>query len=96
MAGRIIQILDPTAQARLVETPLAPPLGRLEGRTVGLLNNKWPSMDAIAARAAELLQEKYRVAEVLHRDIPITSAAPAALLNEVAAKADLAVVGLAN
>jgi len=71
-------------------------VGQLEGKVVAILNNRWTSMDLMAERFAQVLKEKYRVAEVIQRDIPIATRAPAALIDEVVAKSDLAIVGLAN
>lgn len=96
MGGGTIQILSPRAEVRRVERPLAPPVGQLEGKVVAILNNRWTSMDLMAERFAQVLKEKYRVAEVIQRDIPIATRAPAALIDEVVAKSDLAIVGLAN
>lgn len=96
MAAGTIQILSPRAEARRVERPLAPPVAQLEGKVVAILNNRWTSMDLMAERFAQVLKEKYRVAEVIQRDIPIATRAPAALMDEVVAKSDLAIVGLAN
>jgi len=91
-----ITILDPTAQARPGRERVPGPLPSLEGKVVAILNNRWKSMDMVAERFAEGLRREHGVAEVLHRVIPISGPAPAELLDEVAARADVAIVGLAN
>jgi len=96
MKKRSVTILDPTArpEASLHRLPLPP--RTLRGITVAVLTNRWQSMDLIAERFAQRLPVEYGVADVLIRPIPLAGPAPEALLEEVAARAQLAVVGLAN
>jgi len=68
----------------------------LEGRVVAILNNRWKAMDLVAERFETALRRDHGVRDVLHRTIPISGAAPEALLDELGAQADVAVVGLAN
>lgn len=91
-----ITILDPTARARPGSERVPGPVPTLEGKVVAILNNRWKSMDMVAERFAQALRAQHGVAEVLHRVIPISAAAPTQLLDEVAAHADVAIVGLAN
>jgi len=53
-------------------------------------------MDLVAERFEAALRRDHGVRDVLQRTIPISGAAPDALLDEVGERADLAVVGLAN
>ncbi len=92
----MITILDPTASPPGEHIALPPPLSRLEGAVFAVLTNRWQSMDLIAERFAQRLPAEYGVANVLVESIPIASAAPESLLNSVAARAHVAVVGLAN
>jgi len=91
-----ITILDPTAQARPGRERVPGPVTTLDGKVVAILNNRWKSMDMVAERFGDTLRTQHGVAEVLHRVIPISATAPAQLLDEVAARADVAIVGLAN
>lgn len=93
---RMLTILDPTAAARPGAERVPGPLPTLRGKVVAILNNRWKSMDLVAERFEAALGREHGVAEVLHRVIPISAPAPAELLDEVASRADLAVVGLAN
>jgi hypothetical protein len=89
-------VLDPTAPVPGDRVPLPAPLADLTGKRVAVLTNRWKSMDLIAERLAKRLPAEYGAAEVLVETIPIASAAPESLLNSVAARAHVAVVGLAN
>ena len=89
-------ILDPTAPPPGHGIALPPALTSLDGAVVAVLTNRWQSMDLIARRFAERLPADYNVREVLVETIPLTLPAPAHLLDSVAARARVAVVGLAN
>jgi hypothetical protein len=92
----MIEILDPTAPPPGDRIAPPAPVDTLDGVVVAVLTNRWKSMDLIAERFAERLPARYRAAEVLVETIPIASAAPVSLLDSVAARARVAVVGLAN
>ena len=93
---RTLTILDPTARPRSRVERVPGPLESLRGKTVAILNNRWKAMDLVAERFETRLKREQGAAEVLQRVIPISAAAPAELLEEVAARAEVAVVGLAN
>jgi hypothetical protein len=93
---RTITILDPTSAARPGAHPIPGPVETLRGKVVAILNNRWKSMDLVAERFEAALRRDHGVADVLQRVIPISAPAPPALLDEVAARAAVAVVGLAN
>jgi hypothetical protein len=93
---RTLTILDPTAGPRSRVERLPGPLESLRGRTVAILNNRWKAMDLAAERFEARLRREHGVAEVLQRVIPISGPAATELLDEVAARAEVAVVGLAN
>jgi hypothetical protein len=93
---RSVTMLDPTAQPRELAASAATRLRTLEGRVVAILNNRWKAMDLVAERFEVLLRREHRVAGVLQRVIPLSAAAPGTLLDEVASRADVAVIGLAN
>lgn len=92
----MITILDPTAPSPGERVVLPAPLPRLEGTVLAVLTNRWKSMDLMVERFAQRLPADYGVADVLIESIPLSSGAPESLLNSVAARAQAAVVGLAN
>tara|TARA_B100000315_G_scaffold60547_4_gene54989 strand:+ start:22595 stop:22831 length:237 start_codon:yes stop_codon:yes gene_type:complete len=73
-----------------------PHIADLQGTTVAILNNRWTSMNIIAEQIGIVLKEQYGVADVFEKLIPLASAAPQETFDEVEAKAQVAIVGLAN
>jgi hypothetical protein len=92
----MLTILDPTGKPRPGREPIPGPVATLRAKVVAILNNRWKSMDLVAERFEAALRRDHGVADVLQRVIPISAPAPPALLDEVAARAAVAVVGLAN
>ena len=91
-----ISILSPAAEIwRPVEDEI-PYIEDLQGATVAILNNRWTSMNIIAEQIGIILKEQYGVADVFEKLIPLASAAPQETFDEVKAKAQVAIVGLAN
>lgn len=91
-----ILILDPTAKPHAGPAAAARGVETLHGKVVAILNNRWKSMDLVAARFDEVLRRDHGVREVLQRVIPATGPAPETVLEEVASRAEVAIVGLAN
>ena len=91
-----MSILSPAAEAwRPVEDEI-PYIENLQGATVAILNNRWTSMNIISEQIGIILKEQYGVADVFETLIPLASAAPQETFEEVRAKAQVAIVGLAN
>ncbi len=91
-----MSILSPAAEAwRPMENNI-PHIADLQGATVAILNNRWTSMNIIAEQIGIILKEQYGVADVFEKLIPLASAAPQETFDEVEAKAQVAIVGLAN
>ena len=91
-----ISILSPAAEAwRPVEDEI-PYIEDLQGATVAILNNRWTSMNIISEQIGIILKKQYGVADIFEKLIPLASAAPQETFEEVKAKAQLAIVGLAN
>lgn len=90
-----MEILDPTVPpaGAGIAVPAAP---SLKGAVVAVLTNRWRSMDFIAERLAAHLPAECGAADVVVQAIPLASSAPPATLDAVAARARIAVVGLAN
>ena len=93
---RQISILIPAAEAwRPIDDDI-PHINDLQGATVAILNNRWTSMNIISEQIGIILKEQYGVADVFEKLIPLASAAPQETFDEVEAKAQVAIVGLAN
>ena len=91
-----MSILSPAAEEwRPMEDDI-PHISDLQGTTVAILNNRWTSMNIIAEQIGIILKEQYGVAHVFEKLIPLASAAPQETFDEVKAKAQVAIVGLAN
>ena len=91
-----ISILSPAAEAWRPVEATVPHIDDLQGATVAILNNRWTSMDIISEQIAIILKEQYGVGEVFELGIPTSSKASQETFDEVLARAQLAVVGLAN
>jgi hypothetical protein len=69
----------------------------LRGKVVGLLDNSKPNADKLGERFAELLQERFGVANVItRRKITAQQGAPEHYLDELAAQADFVLSGLGD
>ena len=91
-----MSILSPAAEEwRPMEDDI-PHISDLQGTTVAILNNRWASMNIIAEQIGIILKEQYGVSDVFEKLIPLASAAPQETFDEVEAKAQVAIVGLAN
>jgi len=91
-----LSILSPAAEAwRPMEDDI-PYIADLRGASVAILNNRWNSMNIISEQIGIILKEQYGVADVFEKLIPLASAAPQETFDEVEAKAQVAIVGLAN
>ncbi|MAF37516.1 MAG: hypothetical protein CL696_01305 [Chloroflexi bacterium] len=91
-----MSILSPAAEAWRPMEDDVPHIADLQGTTVAILNNRWTSMNIIAEQIGIVLKEQYGVADVFEKLIPLASAAPQETFDEVEAKAQVAIVGLAN
>ena len=89
-------ILDPVGVPRAVSGTSALVVPALSGRVVGILSNRWKSMDRMAERMAALLKEKYGAAAVPVYGIPINGAMSDDVRRKVTEECDAAIVGLAN
>ncbi|HIM61918.1 MAG: hypothetical protein DSY79_00735 [Chloroflexi bacterium] len=91
-----MSILSPAAEEWRPMEDNIPHIADLQGATVAILNNRWTSMNIISEQIGIILKEQYGVAEVFEKLIPLASAAPQETFDEVEAKAQVAIVGLAN
>lgn|GEM_PF-2596793 len=75
---------------------LPPEVKSLKGVKVGILTNRWKSMDHIARHIAKILPPEHGAASVRVETVPINGGAPDRILDSVASEVDVAIVGLAN
>ena len=92
-------VLSPEGKAQTSAAKVAglPQFTDLRGKVVGLLDNSKPNADKLAQRFAELLIEKYGVANVItRRKLTAQQGAPKQFLDELAAQADIVLSGLGD
>jgi|SoiMethySBSTD1v2_1073268.scaffolds.fasta_scaffold1684481_2 hypothetical protein len=92
----MLTILDPVGVPREgagASVPVAPDLA---GKKVGILTNRWKSMDRMADRMAARLKEVYGAAAAPVYGIPINGAMSDEVRRSVIEECDAAIVGLAN
>lgn len=94
MSEKLI-VLDPTLE---VEAPQAKQAARPEQiRTLGLLDNSKPNSGELLKKVAALLAEQYPAIQVrYYRKSGAYRPAPAALLDQMAAECDAALVGIGD
>ncbi len=92
-------VLSPEGKAQSSAAKVAglPQFTDLRGKVIGLLDNSKPNADKLAERFAELLIEKYGVANVItRRKLTAQQGAPKEYLDELAAQADIVLSGLGD
>jgi hypothetical protein len=92
-------VLSPEGKAPTSAAKVAPVarFASLKGMTVGILDNSKPNADKLAERWAELLKERYGVANVItRRKLTAQQGAPKKYLDELAAQADFVLAGLGD
>jgi hypothetical protein len=93
----VMIIFSPVAPAPASKPIQLPPdVKSLSGVKVGILTNRWKSMDHIARYIAKVLPAEHGAASVRIEAVPINGGAPDKILDSVAADVDFAIVGLAN
>jgi hypothetical protein len=90
-----MKILNPAGVPRSSAERALPTMASLAGRRLAVLNNRWKSMDRIAARIAMRAQERHGASGVEVLAIPINGAMPESVERSVQ-ECDAAIVGLAN
>ena len=90
-----IRLDDPTAEPRAIAATLAPRLGSLAGKRVGILDNGKANAGTLMLAVTKILQERYGVKEVVKRNKPVAGP-PAPEILEDLSKCDFALVGSAD
>ena len=91
-----LRVFDPSVEITLTGRVRKIASDSFEGKRLAVLNNGWRSMDLMSRMFGAYFPQRYGVASVREWRIPTSNETPASLLEEVAANADLAIVGLAN
>ena len=92
-------VLSPEGKAQTSKATVAavPRFTSLQGKTIGILDNSKPNADRLAERLAELLKERYGVANVVtRRKLTAQQGAPKNYIEELAAQADFVLAGLGD
>jgi hypothetical protein len=92
-------VLSPEGKAQTSAAKVAglPQFTDLRGKVIGLLDNSKPNADKLAQRFAQLLKEKYGVANVItRRKLTAQQGAPKQYLDDLAAQADFVLSGLGD
>lgn len=90
-----LPFIDPTAGTGKASIPPAARPADLAGKTVGLLDNTKEQADVILATLGEALQARYGVTKVIiRRKEHYSKPATDALIEEMAAKVDVAVAAV--
>jgi hypothetical protein len=95
MNGPGIILYDPTAEPRVVATPLAPRLASLAGTRAGILDNGKANAGTLMLAVAERLKERYGVGEVVKREKPVAGP-PAPEIVAALSTCDFVLVGSAD
>jgi len=92
-------VLSPEGKAQTSAAKVAsvPQFADLRGKVVGFLDNSKPNADKLAERFAELLKEKYGVANLItRRKLTAQQGAPKRYLDELASQTDFVICGLGD
>jgi hypothetical protein len=88
-------MLDPRVSVSLADQSLVPALDTLAGRVIGILDNGQANSTPMFHELAALLQQRYRLAEVILRKKPThMQGAPKAMIDELVGRCDGIITGL--
>jgi hypothetical protein len=79
----LIEVLNPTAEARAPELPLARRVADLRGKTIGFLNNRKANAGLLLEQVEELLRARFGEFAVVKGEKNAAMAAPEAVLNRL-------------
>lgn len=90
-----LKLLDPRAPVDSGNRPLMPGLDTLAGKIIGIIDNGQSNSTTMFQELAQLLQEKYRPAEVRFKTKPThMQGAPKAILEEFVSRCDAVITGV--
>jgi len=94
MSAESSLVFDPTSPSHNEVRPAAAPLGSLQGKVVGFIDNSKPNFEHLAADLKALLVGRYGAAGVVtHRKRSASMSAGAAVLDDLAKTCDLVITG---
>ena len=89
------ELYDPTADPRAMSASLAPRLGSLTGKKVGILDNSKANAGTLMLAVAERLRERYGAGDVVHRMKPVAGP-PKPEVVDALSQCDVVLVGSAD
>lgn len=90
-----LKMLDPRASVNPKSSSVVPGLESLEGKTIGIIDNGQSNSTTMFKELAELLQAKFKPAELLFKTKPThMQGAPKPILEEFANRCDAVITGL--
>jgi hypothetical protein len=93
----MLQVFRPTPFEEQVQLQFARRLASLQGKRIGFLGNLKPNCDVLLHTTEQLLLDREGVASTLYREkASCSSGAPVAMLDEIGAQCDAAVVALGD
>ena len=91
----MLRFLDPRGSINPENRPLIPGLDSLEGKVIGIIDNGQSNCTCDVSGIGELIQEKFRPAEVIFRTKPThMQGAPKTLMEELINRCDAVITGL--
>lgn len=92
-----ITVLEPVAEPQPLAYALSERPGTLAGKRIGFLNNTKANASELLRAVEERLRSRYDVRSVLHKAKPVAAVAAAgAVLDELVASCDVAVVAIGD
>jgi len=79
----LIEVLNPTAEARAPELPLARRLTNLHGKTIGFLNNRKANAGLLLEQVEELLHARFGEFTVVKGDKNASLGVPETVMNRL-------------
>ena len=79
----LIEVLNPTAEARVLDLPLACRLTDLRGKTIGFLNNRKANARLLLEQVEELLHARFGEFTVIKGDKNASLGVPEAVRNRL-------------
>ncbi len=94
MTDNIVEMLVPTVETRKKQKGPAPSIKDLSGKTIGIMDNCWPTYTVLLKKIEELLLARF-ASSMIVRKTKVTKSmpAPADLIEELA-KCDIVINGL--
>ena len=66
MVKEYIDVLDPTAQTTVRQQQMASGLTDLNGKAVGLVDNRKPNFDIFLERVEKILRQRFQSVDIVH------------------------------